>query len=193
MNKKLYVVFSIIGTITLLIIYWNAAKPERPQYLQSIILFLTLVAALLYVDDTNKLAGATKQLADDTNKLAKYQSVQFRVMWIADIFRNFSNRLDAFTQHIAAHDTFIAHKDTVRQFLSKNSNVHIYDIDNYFDVMKTLFHKKDDKDFLSEQEKKFHNLWDGYTKTGDIDKEVFVGYISDFKKEMQKRIGNLME
>jgi hypothetical protein len=161
--------YIILGVLVLLL-FWD--KPERAQ---AFILFFTLIAVLVYVADTNRLAT-------DTNRLANYQSMQFRGMWIAGLFKDFSTEIDAFIREIKEGE----------KPLKLRLDFRISNIDNYFDVLLNLFQKIEDKNYLTEQQKELHKLWDDMVETYDMEKDIFTNFLTDFKKEMQKRIGNMV-
>lgn len=168
--------YIILGVLVLLL-FWD--KPERAQ---AFILFFTLIAVLVYVADTNRLAIDTNRLATDTNRLANYQSMQFRGMWIAGLFKDFSTEIDAFIQEIKEGE----------KPLKLRLDFHISNIDNYFDVLLNLFQKIEDKNYLTEQQKEIHKLWEDMVETYDMEKDIFINSLIDFKKGMQKRIGNII-
>ncbi len=154
--------YTTLGVLVLLLFRDNL------QMAQAIILFLTLLAILVYVADTNRLAN--------------YQSMQFRGMWIAGLFKDLSTRIDAFIRDIKKGDAPL--KITL--------DFHISDIDNYFDVLPHLFPKREDKNYLREQQENFHKLWEDLLETSDTEKDIFINFLIDFKKEMQKRIGDMI-
>jgi hypothetical protein len=169
MKVKVLLGYVILGVLVLLL-FWD--KPERAQ---AFILFFTLLAVLVYVADTNRLAI-------DTNRLANYQSMQFRGMWIAGLFKDFSTEIDAFIRDIKKGE----------KLLKLRLDFHISDVNNYFDVLLNLFQKIEDKNYLTEQQKEFHKLWEDMVETYDMEKDIFINFLIDFKKEMQKRIGNMI-
>jgi hypothetical protein len=154
--------YIILGVLVLLLFRDNA------QMVQALILFLTLLAVLVYVADTNRLAN--------------YQSMQFRGMWIAGLFKDLSTRIDAFIRDIKKGEAP----------LRITLDFHISDIDNYFDVLPHLFPKREDKNYLHGQQEEFHRLWEDLLETSDTEKDLFINFLIDFKKEMQKRIGNII-
>jgi len=154
--------YMILGVLVLLLFRDNA------QMAQAIILFLTLLVVLVY--------------AADTNRLANYQSMQFRGMWIAGLFKDLSTRIDAFILDIKKGEAP----------LRITLDFHISDIDNYFAVLLHLFPKREDKNYLCGQQKEFHKSWETLLETYDREKDIFINFLIDFKKEMQKRIGNII-
>ena len=88
-------------------------------------------------------------------------------------------------------DAFIQDINSPVPLLKQRANFHIDDIDNYFEVLPKILQKKSDKDYLKKQRNEFHELWDDLNEKDSTEKDQFILFLIEFKREMLVRLVNI--
>jgi len=151
--------FIIVGlVVALLVTIIPPYKPLSVELGTMWILFFTLVVVTFYFYETKHIA--------------EWGPRQFRALWIAEIFRNFSVRIDACLKDL-------------QDGKEENMNTHEKDIERYFRVLEALWPKRPEPNVIENLKKKFWNDW-----KKNRDKQEC---LRELQEDLQIKVGKLAE
>jgi hypothetical protein len=154
---------------------------SKDASVNSALLFSTMLALLWYTIETNKLQKTSAEQVELTRKALDLSRITLSIELIHETFRNMSTVIDAFIGDI----------DSLVPLLKQRANFRVDDIDNYFEVLQKILQKKSDQNYLKKQQSEFHELWEDLNEKDSTEKDQFILFLIEFKKEMSVRLVNI--
>ncbi len=174
-------IFLVISWGVLFYFILISFKFSKDASVNSALLFSTMLALLWYTIETNKLQKTSAEQVELTRKTLDLSRITLSIELIHETFRNMSTVIDA----------FIADINSPVPLLTQRANFRVDDIDNYFEVLQKILQKKSDQDFLKKQQSEFHELWEDLNEKDATEKDQFILFLIEFKKEMLVRLVNI--